>query len=369
MNPPEMTVEELKAALETGARLTIVDIREAEEYAFWHIPGSLNLPVYEALRSGETEAPAARLAQLPRERPVLTVCRLGIMSRRAADLLAARGFDVRSLRGGIRAWSAAWSVARLEWDGGVLLQVRRNGKGCLSYIVGREGQALVVDPALDPAVYEGLLAEHGLRLARVVETHVHADHVSRARALCAATGAALVLPRNQRVAYPHVAVAEGDRIEVGGRALRVVATPGHTGESVCYALDGFLFSGDTLFVDSVGRPDLERGDAGAPGAARELYRSLERLRREFGHCLLLPCHHGSPIDFDGVPIAAPMRDVAARLPLLGLDENAFVDTVLETLGPKPPNVETILALNEGRLAPGTLDPLDLEGGPNRCAVG
>jgi len=371
----QITVSELKARLEAGDPVNIVDIREADEFSGWHIHGSRNLPVYDALKASEDRALIAGAGSLARERPIVTVCRRGNVSQRAAALLESLGFDVASLEGGIRSWGGVWSEARIPLQGAprsVLFQIRRNGKGCLSYLLGSAGEAAVFDPCVDSAAYTRIAEAQGLRIRRVFETHVHADHLSRARDLCAIAGATLTLPENDRVSYEYAPVEDGDEIAIGDLRILVVATPGHTGESVSYLLGAdALLTGDTLFVDAVGRPDLEKGDEGSRGAAHILHDSLHRaiLGRFGDDVLVCPAHHGAAIGFDGAPILARLGDLRSRLAVLGRARDAFVTTVLESLKAKPPNFETIIAINEGKSPLAGFDPLDVEAGPNRCAAG
>jgi glyoxylase-like metal-dependent hydrolase (beta-lactamase superfamily II) len=130
-----------------------------------------------------------------------------------------------------------------------------------------------------------------------------------------------------------------------------------------------LLTGDTLFVESVGRPDLEKGDAGAEAGARMLHHSLhDKILELAGNTGIYPAHYGRPIGFDRVPVGALLSELKSKLGLLELDEQRFVQTVLSNLQAKPPNFQRIIAINEGKAKLGWIDPLDLEAGPNRCAV-
>ena len=369
----EITAQELENRLSAGETVAVVDIRESPEYRDWHIHGSTNVPVYEALRRGSFDDLAAAAQRLPSDRPIVAVCRGGVVSRRAVAWLREAGFDATSLVGGIRAWGGVWTEARATRPAGEcrLIQVRRNGKGCLSYVVASGGRGIVVDPSVDASAYVALAEREGLVLERVLETHVHADHVSRAIALCRAAGARLVLPPNDRVAFAYEPLGDGERLEVGSAIVEAIATPGHTAESTCYLVDGqALLTGDTLFLDSVGRPDLEHGDTGAEAGARSLYRSLhERLLTRGGDEWVYPAHTSLAIGFDGLALERPLGDIVRDLPLLAVDEEHFVATVLAGLPRKPPNHTRIISINEGRSDGEGIDPLDLEAGPNRCAVG
>jgi glyoxylase-like metal-dependent hydrolase (beta-lactamase superfamily II) len=205
-------------------------------------------------------------------------------------------------------------------------------------------------------------------IRHVLETHIHADHLSRARELANQTGAALHLPVQQRVKFPFIAVAEGDRIQIGNAMLAAIHTPGHTSESTTFVLnDAAIFTGDTLFTNGVGRPDLHANAAAARERAGTLFHSLVRLRELSSTILVLPAHASEPIAFDRQPIAASLGDVSSWLSAWLASESGFVDRITSNLPPTPPNFIRIVELNESGDLPG-IDPTDLEAGANRCAV-
>jgi len=363
---------ELKARLQAGEQVELVDIREADEFGGWHIHGSRNVPVYDDLKAGRDGSLEQKSRDLPKGRPIVTICRGGFVSRKAAQLLNALGYDASSLDGGMRGWGAVWTEAPIPMgrEEATAIQVRRNGKGCLSYLLGAAGSALVIDPCVEIGAYLEIARREGLAVTHVLETHVHADHISRARDLCRAAGAKLVMPENDRVNFDYRPVRDGDELSIGGLTVRVLGTPGHTSESVCYLVEGeLLFTGDTLFVDSVGRPDLEQGDAGAESGARRLHASLRQRVLDQGDVRFFPAHHGQPIGFDRTPIGSTLAAVRDRLDLIGVPEDEFVTRVLASLKAKPGNHDAIIAINEGKADLEGCDALDLEAGPNRCAAG
>lgn len=371
----EITQEDLRGRLASGEAITVVDIREVSEFDDWHIYGAINLPVYNALKRGEEVAAAERMknASLDDGKPVVAVCRVGNTSKIAAQMLESMGYNALSLAGGIHGWSKAWSEARIPLSKAkdtTLVQIRRNGKGCISYLVGSGGEAMVVDPCLDVSVYKSIADREGFKITHALETHVHADHLSRARALCEDTGATMVIPKNDRVTFDYTPVEDNDKLKIGNSTLTVIATPGHTMESVCFDLDGeVLLSGDTIFVENIGRPDLEKGDAGAEAGARALYDSLhDRVLVLDGGILICPGHTSEPIGFDGTPVAATLGDIKPRIDLLKTGKDEFAKLIPELLGAKPPNFQRVIEINEGKAELGWLDPLELEAGPNRCAV-
>jgi glyoxylase-like metal-dependent hydrolase (beta-lactamase superfamily II) len=361
-------VDELRAMLAERQPVTVLDIRKAEDRAEWAIPGSLHIDAYEALKAGDPDALGD--APIPMDTPVVTICGAGKVSLTAMEQLRHRGYDARSLAGGMKAWSLAWNSAELLVSGSAVtvVQVRRTGKGCLSYLIGNEDEAVVIDAALPPAVYQELSAKHGWTITRVLDSHVHADHLSRSRLLAEQTGATLHMPEQDRVSYPFASVRDGDTFGVGYSRIVAMRTPGHTLESTSYLLDDrALFTGDTLFLAGVGRPDLEASPEQARERAQLLHASLARLTALPPETIILPGHTSEPAPFDGQPITAALADVISQVTMLRLSEEAFVDAILERIPPTPPNHARIVALNEaGELPDG--DPTDLEAGANRCAV-
>lgn len=365
---PAVSVDDLREMLDRGEPVTLLDVRSGESRAEWSIPGSLHVDASDALKGGRPEVLDA--VALPRGAPVVAVCNAGNTSRIAARHLRRRGLAASSLAGGMKAWSLAWNTAEVPVprSRARVFQVRRTGKGCLSYVIGSEDRATVLDPSVEPRVYERLAQAAGWSIVRILETHVHADHLSRARALSESTGASLEMPAQRRVSFPFRAVYEGDRLPIGAARLEALHLPGHTMESTAYLLDGVaLFTGDTLFLDGIGRPDLEVTPEETRERARHLHRSLERLLSLPPDLLVLPGHTARPVAFDGQPLAATLEEVAARVDLARAPEAEFVAASIARIPPTPPNHRRIVQLNEAGLGPDG-DPTELEAGANRCAV-
>jgi glyoxylase-like metal-dependent hydrolase (beta-lactamase superfamily II) len=222
---------------------------------------------------------------------------------------------------------------------------------------------------VDPEVYLWLAEGRGWRITRVLDTHVHADHLSRSRRLAELVGATLHMPEDAPVAYPFSLLEDGDVLEVGSATLEAVTTPGHTPESTSYLLDGrTLFTGDTLFLSAVGRPDLDASPGGSRERARDLYRSLRRLVALGPETLVLPGHTGAPVAFDGEPICAPLSEVRGSVRVLRKDEDDFVEETASRASPTPSNFERIVELNRAGEVPED-DATELEAGANRCAAG
>lgn len=364
-----ISVEQLRTWLDEGRAVSIVDVRPLVERQEWAIPGSLHIDAYEALKAHDPEALAS--LRLPAEEPVVTVCAAGKTSQIAAEQLLARGRQqVFSLEGGMQAWSLAWNTAviPLPERSVQVIQLRRTGKGCLSYLIGTGEEAVVIDASLDPQVYLDVAARHGWQIVRVLDTHIHADHLSRSRQLAEESGAMLFLPAQERVSFPFAALQDGETCVSPSLHLMALHTPGHTLESTCYLLDGHvLFTGDTLFLAGIGRPDLKASEAEAMLRTHALYQSLHRLLALPADTLILPGHTSAPVPFDGVPLMTTLFQVDEQIDLLHAKRSDFVRTVLERLPAPPPNAERIVWFNEQGLFPE--QPLTvLEAGANRCAV-
>jgi glyoxylase-like metal-dependent hydrolase (beta-lactamase superfamily II)/rhodanese-related sulfurtransferase len=351
----------LAAQLGTDDEPFVLDVRDPDEVAQWSIPGSVNVPLGNLERE---------VGSLPRDREIVTLCAAGGRSTRAAEFLASQGLRVANLVGGIAAWGGVYDSVVIE-DGALqVVQVRRRGKGCLSYVVGAGNEAFVVDPSLAVDVYREIAAEHDWRITRVFDTHLHADHLSGARELAAATGATLHLNPADTFDFPYTPLQDGEHFELAPdlhMAIAALRTPGHTeGSTVYFVGDRIVLTGDTLFVDGVGRPDLaERAEE----FAHNLYRSLhERVLALSDDVLILPAHYGDDVVVHpDQPVGAALGTLRT-LAALELDEDAFVAWAVARVTPRPPNYVEIITANMGRTELSASERDNLELGPNRCAL-
>jgi hydroxyacylglutathione hydrolase len=174
--------------------------------------------------------------------------------------------------------------------------------GCLahaSYLIASDGIAAVIDPQRDVDIYIDAAAQKGLRIEHIIETHLHADFVSGHHELAERTGARIYLGDGSGATFPHTAVKDGDSVQFGHCRFDFIQTPGHTMESVCIVMTDLgvdpshpraVFTGDTLFVGDVGRPDLS-GDHTPQELAALLYRSLhDKLLKLPDETEIFPAH-------------------------------------------------------------------------------
>ena len=363
-----VTSDKLQEWLKEDKELFILDVRPNEEREDWLIPESMHVDIYEDLKSGI--ANTFKGIDLPNDRPVVTVCGAGKTSLIAAEKLRNQGIEAYSLDGGMKAWNFAWDSAELNLGYDLtLLQVRRLAKGCLSYIVGSGNEAVIIDASLDPEVYIKLAEERGWTITEVMDTHLHADYVSRTRELAKATGADHLLYHEADVEYSFTPVKNNQTISFGNSAITALHTPGHTPESTSFLLKGkAVFTGDTLFTDGVGRPDLKANRQQALRKAEKLYDSLQKLLQLNDDTKVLPAHTADSIRIGDPVISSTIEELSKTVELLSLSKEKFIWTAVSRIPPTPSNYKKISSINRRGDCEGyKLE--DLEAGANRCAVG
>jgi len=375
-----LSPDALADRLAAGEPVRVLDVRNRDEFEAWHVEApsvtTTLLPYMQWVQADATDSVADCAAEIDGEGPVLVVCARGEASAYVADLLDRAGREATNLDGGMDAWARVYRATDLPTDGpATVVQYRRPASGCLSYLVVAGDEAVVVDPLrafVDCYVDDA--AARSAEITTVVDTHVHADHVSGLRELAARTGATPVLPRmsiERGVTYDAEPIIHGETIPVGDAALEAIHLPGHTTGMTAFLLDGVLLAGDSLFVESVARPDLEQGADGAPALAAQLHESLTaRLADRPDGTLVAPGHYSpaaTPRE-DG-SYAAVLGDLRDRLAVFSMDRQSFTGRLVMDTPERPANFERIVAINLGLDDGDDEDTLELELGPNNCAAG
>jgi glyoxylase-like metal-dependent hydrolase (beta-lactamase superfamily II) len=372
----EITPDELYGDIRRGNPPLILDVRNEDEFANWAIEGLpsnslLNIPYFMFLEDEE-----GCLERVPGAHEVAVVCAKGGSSAFVASILLQHGIRARNLRGGMIAWGdlhVTTDVTSPRESPVTLFQINRVGKRCLSYVLVSHGEALVIDPARHLDWYTSLAQKQQVRLTRVIDTHLHADHLSGGPAFARSLG----IPYHIRLddaagaQFPYHALEDGTRLALGSSVVEIIAihTPGHTpGSTSLLVNDTYLLTGDTLFVSSVGRPDL--GDK-AEEWAQLLYCTLfDRMARLPDDALILPAHYSGVAEMrhDGI-VATTLGDARQKNPVFqSQTEQQFLGYVLGHLPAQPPVYEEIRRANLGLIVFDAEHAIEAELGPNQCAA-
>ncbi|WP_436923285.1 MBL fold metallo-hydrolase [Halosimplex amylolyticum] len=368
---PAINPDRLSERLQTDDEdVVVLDVRHEADFDEWHIPGSVNVDVYDELTDDPDSATGA-LSDLPEDAEIVTVCAAGVVSQTATDVLREMGYEAVTLTDGMNGWSRVHRHAPVPTDlDGWLGQVARPGKGCLSHVLVSDGEAAVFDPSHYVEEYEAILDDHDAELVGVFDTHAHADHVSGGADLAERHDVPYYLHPRDALAIDATPVEDGRTVTVGGREVEVIHTPGHSEGSVSFDVDGAaLITGDTLFHESVGRVELgvEAGieDSDVEANAATLYESLQRLLDRPDDAVVLPAHDpGSPEP----PVSATLGDVRDRNEDLDRDREAFVRELASDVPDHPPNFERVKRTNVGQESVPDDELAELELGPNNCAA-
>lgn len=376
MSPKEFHEKNLR-----GEQLNLLDLRNEDDFASWKIEGQavrhLNAP-YVAMLENEEEY----LPKLDKNKHWITVCAKGGASKYMAEELREKGYQITNLAGGMAAYSELLYPSQVYQDDRLtLIQINRVGKGCLSYIVISAGEALILDAARFAEAYEEVLQNNGAKLRYVVDTHLHADHISGGTRLAdrhesgyyiGSSDVTFGLAEDQKPTLNFQPLENFTSLPLGKVTVDVLAvqTPGHTPGSISLLVDNrFLLSGDTVFVNGLGRPDL---GGKAREWAEDLYHTISvTLAPLHDDVLILPAHYAdyTEMDTNGV-ISSRLGDLRQQSELLKIkDAGTFTDQVVAAAATEtPPNYEEIVSINRGLVEVAADREAELEIGPNRCAV-
>ena len=356
-----LSTEHLVPLLESMESIFLLDVREPDEWDDWRIQGAVNIPL------GQLEG---RLGEVDTDRRIIVICARGMRATSGAEILKANGISSEVLDGGMGAWASTYDHVIQTFGDATVIQLRRRGKGCLSYVVGSGSKCVVIDPSVDIDRYRNLAEQHGWKIADIVDTHLHADHISGGRDLAEVTGATLRLSPDDPFTYAYEPLADGLAIEMAAGVdltVAAVSAPGHTQGSTVYKLGDFaVFTGDTLFLESVGRPDLADQ---AREFAENLYQSLhEKILPLSDDIVVFPAHFGASVEVhDGQMVSKTLGELRKSLAPLSFSRDEFIDWAIKAAKDRPPNYQQIVRINAG-LEQNSDEAMESELGPNRCAI-
>lgn len=374
MSIRKVNVKEITKKVINKEKLFILDVRNTEEFKDWKIEGKnfthMNVPYFDLLDGVDSITD-----KLPKNEELLVVCAKEGSSLMIADMLDEAGFKASYLEGGMKSYSEylePLKVADLK-RGGELYQFVRIGKGCLSYMIISDGEAAVIDATRFINIYSDFANSKGAKIKHVFDTHLHADHISGGRFLAEKTEAKYYLPPKdaEGVTFSYNPLEDGLEIVVGSSSVDIHAlySPGHTIGSTSFIVDNsYLLTGDILFIDSIGRPDL----AGlAEDWVLDLRESLYKKYRELSNELLvLPAHFMivDELNEDGT-VGKKLGELFEKNHGLNIkDEEEFKNLVTKNLPPQPNDYKDIRLANIGNISPDEDRQREMEIGPNRCAV-
>lgn len=351
----------------------ILDVRTERNFVDWKIEGEnfnyLNVPYMDLLEGVESI-----LDQLPKDKEILVVCAKERTSKIIAEHINKAGLSAVYLQGGMQSWSEHQHKIKVYEDQSItVFQFVRMGKGCLSYMVISGDEALVIDASRFISDYEEAASEFGAKITHIVDSHLHADHITGGPMLAEKTGAKYYIMASEGAVIDFEPLEEYEKIEFNDVEVEVIAvkTPGHTPGSVSFFVnDALLFSGDTIFVSGLGRPDLGNK---VREWAEDLYNTVYSKVSEIADDVIVyPAHYGNFDDETNSNgyIGDNLGNIRKRNEkMFKATKDEFLDNVEKSASSvKPPNFEEIVAINRGELRVDVETMQELEVGPNRCAV-
>jgi len=367
--------KELKNKIEENEKITLLDVRAEKEHQEWAIElenGEVHNHPYFTLLDGLTDEVKQKLED---KENIVVVCAKGGSSEYIASLIKQElEIDAKNLAEGMNGWAKIYETKKLELKNGELLQYHRPSSGCLGYMIKSQGEAAVIDPLR--AFTEQYVEDAKEQIKYAIDTHVHADHISGVRELGERDETTSVIPEESRgrgVKYIDdvKSIKDGETLEVGDINIKAIHTPGHTTGMTSYLIDEeVLLTGDGLFIQSVARPDLEKGDDGAEKQAKQLYESLQEKVLTLPDNVYVGAAHLSegaePVE-KGLYMKT-IGQIKEDLEPLSYNKEDFVEYIISDMPPRPANYEDIIPTNKGEKEASDEEAFEMELGPNNCAA-
>lgn len=388
---------ELKKKIDKEEDIFILDVRNHEEHKSWKISydkhqDSLVIPI------DELSSPQS-LEQIPKDKEIVAFCARGNRSMSAAKMLSEHGYRVKSVEGGLVGWNTVYDVTLVtDKDSPIdIWQIRRISKGCISYLVAssHNKNAIAIDATCEvDNIISNILSENRLKLSKVIDTHMHADHLSGSTRLAKKYGSVIYLSsleeyntKNNTHGLNLHLISNGDAVKIDEEyILEAIHTPGHTNGSISLKIqkkidnvveDGnypikknqnnnlYIFVGDTIFVNGIGRPDLHnKTEEFARMLFKTYHQKILNLPKE---TIVLPAHYSDAFEHEK-PIYETIKSIHQNIDLLSVPEDEFVKFVTDNIPPRPTNYEKITLANKQMISCDEIEQKDIESGPNACGI-
>ena len=397
-NNLQIEAENLKQKIDKGEDIFILDVRTPDEHKAWKISydkykDSLLIPIDDLSSSPDA------LTHIPKDKEIVTFCGHGNRSMSAAKILSQLGYNAKSIKGGLDSWNDVYDIAIIPpTDNSSSLpiriwQLRRVSKGCMTYVVsstskedgGGSRNTIVIDPTCGVNESISKIAkENGLRITKVIDTHMHADHISGTTRLAKATGdggsgvyvssmEGYEIDGHNNTGLTTVnQIRDGDKIALSnGIHLDAIHTPGHTKGSMSFRLNlndtnnNYFFTGDLLFVDGIGRPDLH-------DKAEEFTNSLfntyqQKIFNLADKTVILPAHFSGSFEHEK-PVFDTIGSIKKKVKILSASQQEFTKFIMNNIPTQPMNYKKIININKRMIPCDNINVSDLEAGPNSCGI-
>ncbi len=371
---------ELYRQLISEQKIAVLDVRNSKDFARSHVempyPFAMENISYFDFMEFEEES-VQKVRDFAAKRPVYIICAKEGSAKYVAEILKQHGVqDVGYLEGGINSWGNLL-VPVLLYSGKdyMLYQFIRPAKASCSYGLLDARELQLFDPSRNIEFYLDFAASHQVRITRSFETHLQADYIAGSRLLGAGHNVEIMANSADfdGAGFRYTAVIDNKKYgREDGPSVQVIFTPGHTPGSTCYLIDDkFLVSGDTVFLQSVGRPDL----GGQMEAwAGSLFDSLQKVKKMPAQLQVLPGHYSSwdearQLDDDLAFHAAVADVLAVNAAIYDIDNTTdFLQFIAENMRQQPEEYATIRKINLGIEEVDATQAQILDVGKNECAA-
>lgn len=378
MSPKEpymYTAADLYDELTGKPDFVLLDVRNEKDFNNFAVEGPgfipyINIPYYDFIEDIE-----GSVAKIPEGQKIRVVCAKEGSAKFVSEQLLENGFtDVGYMQEGIVAWGNMLSAKKISSDDAAyeLYQIIRPGKASCSYMLIAGDEAAVFDPSANIEFYQDLAKQKGAKIVKSLETHRQADYISGTIALQKEIGAeALVMPADFTGAdFPFTPLSDGQSLSLSsGPEIKVMLTPGHTLGSTSYYIDNkFIITGDTIFIQSAGRPDL---GGKSEEWSRILYLTLMLTFRDVDdNAQILPGHYSSWSEAnDDFVFAAPLGEIKKNnIAFHHVHEGQFAKFIADNLRPQPSVYAQIRRINGGWLKVDLEEQNVMDLGKNECGA-
>jgi len=361
---------ELKRRLDEMKVEFLFDLRNEDEFRAWPIEGRGDFPVLNIPQVDFVGEEDRHMDRFPKDKEIIAVCAHGDSSRYSAELLAGKGFKAVSLEGGMDLWSEYYETHKVS-DFPLVYQIYRTARGCITHMVISGDEAFVIDANRHVEKIIASADSLGAKITHVIDTHLHADHISGGIDLSQKTGAKYFMnPIDADGAtFRFEELRDGMEIKAAGNNFFAIQTPGHTPGITSLFLNGkHLFGGDTIMKTDMGRPDL---GGKAEEWAGMLYDTLfKKLKGLADDIIILPAHADSIKEQDKSGVVSLTLGEARRdSEIFRLtDYKEFINYIVSSLQEIPESYQEMRMANLGIIFPDEAKKKELEIGKNLCVM-